>query len=148
MKHFDESEEMKAIADKIITERRFDYINNVNVRYLFVSPNISKTKIACCVKGGPELRHFSNADYLIEFSKDIWDSIDDQTRYIVMLHELKHILIKKDKDDIDVVTLAPHDITDFASIIKEFGVDWYKELKDIAGSTYELDAEKKDKIKI
>lgn len=147
-KTFIEEAELAAMANKVIKDQRLEYMNGVRVRYLLVDPVISKTRHARCIKANDELRHFAEVDYLIEFSKKIWDSIDDATRRILMHHQILHILIKLSKDEKQVFALADHDVKDFASIIKKHGVEWFEQFKDVVSATMELSGADRDKITI
>lgn len=146
-KTFDEDEDLIVLANKVIAEHGLTYMNSVKVRYLLVEPNISKTCAGKCIKASNELKHFGQADYLIEFSRDIWESIDDQTREILMYHEIQHILVKLVKGK-EVFGILDHDLKDFSTIIKKYGVNWFQQFKDIVAATYELEGSDKDKISI
>ena len=146
-KTFNEDEDLIVLANKVIAEHNLAYMNSVKCRYLLVEPNISKTCAGKCIRASNELKHFGQADYLIEFSQDIWGSIDDQTREILMYHELQHILVKLAKGK-ETFAILDHDVKDFSSIIKKYGVDWFQQFKDIVAATYELEGSDKDKISI
>jgi len=146
-KTFNEDEDLIVLANKVIAEHNLAYMNSVKCRYLLVEPNISKTTPGKCIKASNELKHFGQADYLIEFSQDIWESIDDPTREILMYHELQHILVKLVKGK-ETFSILGHDINDFSTIVKKYGVDWFQQFKDIVAATYELEGSDKDKISI
>jgi len=99
-------------------------IQEVKIVYLKTEPAISKTKIASCTKPGPLLKYFSEADFIIQVSGVVWDKIDDETRKIVLLHELKHIGISRNKDDQIVTRIVDHDFKDFSYIVKKYGTAW------------------------
>jgi len=147
LKTFEEDESLVKLANKIITEQKLDYLNSVVIKYVFVSPFISKTVPARCIKANSELKFFGQFDFLIEISRDIWDSIDDPTREILMHHELLHPLIKTTKKGM-VPALAGHDLQDFYTIIKKHGPDWFREFKDVVAATYEMQGAEKDKITV
>jgi hypothetical protein len=147
-KTFTEDASLIELANKVISEHSLAYMNAVKAKYVLVGPNISKTVHGRCIKANNELRHFGNLDFLIEFSEEIWGSLDDKTRYILMYHELRHVLVKLGKEEKQTFGILDHDIKDFYDIIKEFGVDWFKQFKDIVAATYEIEGADKDKIKI
>lgn len=147
-KTFLEDLELTKLANKIITEHNLAYMNSVRARYLLVEPNISKTCPAKVIKASNELRHFAQSDFFVEFSKDIWDSIDDETREILMHHSLNHILVKTNPKGKEVFTIADHDVKDFSEIIKKYGVNWFQQFKNLVAATYELEGYDKDRISI
>ncbi len=71
-KEFIEDEELVEIANKVIKEFKLDNLNGVKIKYVLVSPNISKTVAGKCIKPNAELKYFGDFDYLIEFSNDLW----------------------------------------------------------------------------
>jgi membrane glycosyltransferase len=92
------------------------------------------------VRTGKELKFFSGFDYLIEMSGEVWDALDEPTRYILMLHELMHLLpVMNDKTGNWDFKLRDHDIQDFSSLIKKYGIDWVSKVKTIASSVYDLE---------
>jgi predicted metallopeptidase len=146
-KTFEEDESLVELANKVITEHKLDYMNSVIARYIFVVPNISKTVHGKCIRANNELKFFGKFDYLIEFSKEIWNSIDDKTKEILMYHELLHVLVKTSKGQM-VPSIAGHDLQDFYAVISKYGPDWFKDFKDIVAATYELQGLEKDKITV
>lgn len=146
-KTFTEDEDLAILANKVIEEHHLEYMNSVIVKFLLVGPCISKTVHGKCIKASNELKHFGKFDYLIEFSEDLWVALDDQTRYIMMYHQLLHILVKINKGK-QVLSLAGHDTQDFYSILKQFGVEWFQQFKDIVAATYDLEGPDKDRISI
>ena len=145
-KMFEEDPKLIELANEVILERKLDYLNPVSIRYVLVDPYISKTVVGKCVRANAELRHFGECDYLIEFSRNIWESIDDVTRKIVMYHELLHILIKTGAKGNTIFSILDHDVKDFRSILTHFGVDWFTEVKDIVTSTNELEGAEVDSV--
>lgn len=146
-KTFIENEELLTLANRVIKDHGLEYINLVRVKYLLVDPYISKSVHGKCIKANNELKYFGKFDYLIEFSLKSWETLDDQTRYIIMYHELLHILVKEKKDK-QILAIANHDTQDFYSILKKYGIDWFKQFKDAVAATYELEGPDKDKITI
>jgi hypothetical protein len=146
-KTFTEDEDLVTLANKVIADHKMTYMDSVVARYLLVGPHISKTVHGRCIKANNELKHFGNFDYLIEFSQDIWVALDDQTRYILMYHELSHVLVTMKKDK-QVLSIAGHDLQDFQAIIKQYGVDWFQQFKDVVAATYDIQGADKDKITI
>jgi hypothetical protein len=147
IKTFEEDPELVTLANAIITKHKLD-LNSVTIRYVLVGPYISKTVHGRCLKANNELKFFGACDYLIEFSKDIWELLDDKTKEALMFHELLHPLIKTSTKGQMVPSIVDHDIKDFRRIIKEYGPDWFQNFRDIVKSTYELEPNDMDKIKV
>ena len=145
-KEFIEDPSLITLANKVINTNKMDYLNQIRIRYVLVDQYISKTVVGKCVKASKELKHFAEMDYIIELSKDVWDKIDDETKEIVMYHELLHILLTVNKDGDLTTKIFDHDIKDFSSIIKKYGVDWFKEFKFAVASIRDLDSS--DGIKV
>jgi len=146
-KTYTEDESLVTLANSVILKNQLTYMDSVKTRYVLVDPYISKTCHGKCIKANGELKHYGKLDFLVEFSKEVWDSIDDATREILMYHELMHILVKEVKGK-EVLSIAPHDLQDFYTIIKKYGVEWFQQFKDIVAATYELEGADKDKIAI
>jgi hypothetical protein len=147
VKTFTEDADLVILANKVIVEHKLTYMDSVVARYLLVGPHISKTVHGKCIKASNELKHFGKFDFLIEFSQDIWEALDDQTRYILMYHELSHVLVTMKKEK-QVLSIAGHDLQDFHAIIKQYGVEWFQQFKDVVAATYDIQGAEKDKITI
>ncbi|MGE5400662.1 MAG: putative metallopeptidase [Ignavibacteriales bacterium] len=142
------SEEMKYMAEEIIRTERID-VHPAKIEYVTVEPNISKSTAAKCVKTGKELKFFSNLDYIIEVSGELWTALDKETRSILLEHELRHILVlQNDKSGDWAFKLKKHDIQDFGRIVSKHGVDWIKRVKLCLSSLYDLTPAEEDNIQI
>lgn len=147
-KEFEVSPELKELAETVIQEQNLD-VSPAKVEYLLVYPNIAKTVAGRCIKTSKELSFFSGNDYLIEMSGELWDSIDDSVRYVLMQHELMHIMpVMNDKTGDWKFELRRHDIEDFSIIIKKHGIDWISKVKLSISSLYDLNPSQEDKIQI
>ena len=147
-KEFEVSAELEELAEKVISEQALD-VTPAKISYLLVYPNISKIVAGRCIKSSKELRFFSGNDYLIEMSGELWDALDDTVRYVLMQHELMHILpVMNDKTGDWKFELRRHDIEDFSSIIKKHGIDWISKVKLSISSLYDLSPAQEDKIQI
>ncbi len=98
---------------------------------IIIYPNISKTTVARICKGNARDKLFVGYDYVIEVSGDYWDKLDSEVKDIVMEHELEHATVKYDRDGNESYHLRDHDIKDFASIIDNHGIDWFKTVSNI-----------------
>ena len=147
-KEFEISTELEELANKIISEQSLD-VSPSKISYLLVYPNIAKTVAGRCIKTSKELAFFSGNDYLIEMSGELWDALDDSVRYVLMQHELMHIMVAmNDKTGDWKFELRRHDIEDFSAIIKKHGVDWISKVKLSISSLYDLNPSQEDKIQI
>jgi len=147
MKELYESDELKEIGEKIIAKENLDF-GNTRIGYVMVEPYISKTVCGKCIRSNNELKLFSNKDYIIEISFDIWNKLEPEQQELLMLHELMHILVVQDKEGNNLYKIRPHDIEDFEKIIKKYGTDWIKKIKLSVSSLYDLDPSQEDLIKI
>ncbi|MBN8547050.1 MAG: hypothetical protein J0L60_13040 [Ignavibacteria bacterium] len=147
-REYEESEELKFLANKVITEQKLD-IMPAQVAYLLVSPNISKTVPSKTFKTSPELRFFSGFDYIVEVSLDLWTALDEAERYILMHHELLHILpiMNEKTGDYDFKIRKP-DFIAFKSILDKYGADWKQKIKLSLSSIHNLTPAQEDSIKI
>lgn len=141
-------EEMKEMAEDIIKSERLD-VYPAKIEYLNVYPNISKTAVSKIIKTNKELKFFSNLDYIIEISGELWDVLDKDNRRILLEHQLRHILIvQNDKTGKWVFKVRNHDIQDFGKIISNYGINWIKTIKLSLSSMYGLTPAEEDCIKI
>ena len=146
-KQFEISVDVQKLATEICDAENID-IRPANVVYLLVYPNISKTVIAKCIKANNELAFFSDADYLVEVSGEVWDALDDKSRYILLYHELLHVMPLIDEKTGDYnMAIRDHDIVDFSRVISKYGMDWDKKIKAIVSNLYDMEPAEEDKIK-
>lgn len=136
-KIFTESSALEELGRKVIAKEGL-HVGGATIGYLFVDPFISKTTAGRCILTNAELRYYSQRDYIIQMSKKTWDSIDEQTRYILMLHELKHILAEETEDGYKY-KIADHDVQDFHDLIQKYGVNWLSVLKTQTASDNNMD---------
>jgi hypothetical protein len=140
-KTFEVSSELKELGEQVIEKQKINVYPS-KIEYLLVYPHVTKSVAGRCVRTGKELKFFSGFDYLIEMSGELWDALDVDTRKILMEHELRHILpVINEKSGEWDFKLRDHDVQDFASIIKEHGIDWISKVKLSVASLYELDEE-------
>lgn len=142
------SEDMKMMASEIIKDERLD-VYPAKIEYVLVYPNISKTVAGKCIKTGKELKFFSNLDFVIEISGELWDALDEETRRVLLEHELRHILILQNDNTGDwKFKIKKHDIQDFSRIVSKHGVDWIKRVKLSLSAIYGLTPAEEDNIQI
>lgn len=138
-KRIEESEEVATVAASVIKKEELDF-GPARIKYVKVYPNITKTTVGRCTRANYKLAHFADCDYLIEMSGEIWDILDEETRYILTLHELNHVYpVFSEKKGEWSFKILDHDVQDFKFIIERYGVDWFFNMKTIVSSTYDLD---------
>lgn len=147
-KSFIESNELKEIANKVIENNKMDWLNAVRIRYLLVSPNVSKTMPGKIIKASDELQYFGDFDFLIEVSSDIYEKINTKLKESVIYHLLLHISVVNKEDGETVLKIVNHNIQDFSQVLRNYGEEWFKNLKIIMSSVYDLKPENLDNIKI
>ncbi len=140
-KDFELSEELKELAKQVLDKEKLD-VEEAKIGYLLVDPYISKTTVGRCIRANKELKFFSKFDYIIEMSKEVWEQLDDKTKYVLMFHELLHVFIEHDEKTGEVkFLLKDHDVKDFYTIIKQFGIEWFSGLKTQVASIYDFEKE-------
>lgn len=123
-REFKESQEIEDIANEVIRKEGLD-LTPAEVKYLMVDPMISKRIYGRCIRCSSELKHYSRTDYIIEISKEHWQSLDQKRKYLLVFHELKHIkVVYNEKLDEFQMKLQQHDLQDFKIIVQSHGVDW------------------------
>lgn len=138
------------LIKKVLTEFEFLDTANARIEPVIVYPNVSKITVARIIRTSRPLQFFSDRDYIIEISGELWDTLNEEVRKIVILHELCHIYIKEDKEGNPQYRLQDHQVKEFIPIIKQFGIDWFTKLQDslvAINITAEMDEDKKNEIK-
>ncbi|MDD5651419.1 MAG: putative metallopeptidase [Candidatus Nanoarchaeia archaeon] len=147
-KTFIEDDDLGSLAEKVIKERKMDWLANIKLKLVLVSPSISKTVVGKCIKPSHELKYFGKFDYLIEFSEDLWESLTSELKEIVMYHELLHVNITHDKKGNEKHSILDHNIKDFSEIIAVYGIEWFDKLKTIVSSVRNFDTKESGKVKV
>lgn len=133
------SPEIESIAKEVIKEHNLEF-GPAEIGYFLVYPNLSKKRVAKCIKANREVKHYSGNDYLVEISGEIWDMLDNDTKRMVLLHELLRIdPTFHSKTQEWKMKLRQPDFADFYSINDKYGNEWYKTIQATASSLYDLD---------
>lgn len=140
------SPEVKEIAKKVIAEHKAVDIQDAKIEYLLVYPNIAKHIAGRCSKTNKHTKFFSDFDFVIEMSGELWDALDVETKTILTLHELMHVKVTTNKDGETQYRIKDHDVKDFSYIISKHGIDWFGNLKVQMASVYDLDPADEGKI--
>lgn len=143
-----ESPEVEAIAKKVIEKHKLEF-GPAEIGYFLVYPNLSKQRAAKCMKASREVKHYSGNDYLIEISGELWDMLDNETKEMMLYHELLHVdPTFKSKTQEWKMTIRKPDFADFYTINDKYGNEWYKTIQATASSLYDLDPKQESKVKL
>ena len=143
-----ESPEVEAIAKKVVKQHKIEF-GPAEIGYFLVYPNISRQKAAKCMKASREVKYYSGNDYLIEISGELWDLLDNQTKEMLLYHELLHIDPSfKSKTQEWKMNLRKPDFSDFYSINDKYGNEWYKTIQATVSSLYDLDPKQESKVSL
>ena len=143
-----ESPEVEAIAKKVVEQHKMEF-GPAEIGYFLVYPNISRQKAAKCMKASREVKHYSGNDYLIEISGELWDMLDNQTKEMLLYHELLHIDPDfKSKTQEWKMNLRKPDFSDFYTINDTYGNEWYKTIQATVSSLYDLDPKQETKVSL
>lgn len=150
-KTYEVSTELRELGEAVIEKYNPNAIKDTptKIEYLLVYPNINKKTVGRCIKSRPEYKFLSGFHFVIEMSGDIWDKLNDDTKEIVMYHELLHANASmNDKTGDWRYSIKDHDVKDFYVLIKKWGVDWFENLKTQVSSIYDLDPEEADEVSL
>lgn len=126
-----------------------DMVEKHNVKFSlhYVYPYISKDIWAHIMKSTPQLKMYSDVDYIIEVSGGIWELIDQNQKDILLEHELMHLYITENDEGVPKLQLQTHDLEDFKKIISKYGIEWTEQRDLITAQLTELEEERKAKDK-
>ena len=143
-----ESPEVEAIAKMVIEQHKMEF-GPAEIGYFLVYPNISRQKAAKCMKASREVKYYSGNDYLIEISGELWDMLDNQTKEMLLYHELLHVDPDfKSKTQEWKMNLRKPDFSDFYTINDKYGNEWYKTIQATVSSLYDLDPKQESKVSL
>jgi len=141
-----ESPEMEAISKRVIEKYELDF-GPAQIGYFLIYPNISKQRAAKCMKATREVKYYSGNDYLIEISGELWDMLDEDTKEMLLYHELLHIdPVFKAKNQEWKMNLKKPDFKDYYTINDKFGNEWYKTIQATVSSLYDMDPREESKV--
>ena len=130
---YEYAEDIKKIAEQVIEEvEELKHINLKNIDFVRTSKHISRDYIlARCRLLDDLIQFITDKKYIIE-CPPIFDTLKETTKFIVIEHELYHI-------PDDEKGLIQHNVGEFMSIIKKYGLNYVNE--------YELATKKVKKLK-
>jgi len=98
--------------------------DGLRIRYVFETKDFDPTKdefkphtIAKVTKAGPLWRCLAETEIVVQFREWYWDRFDEQERRGVLHHEFMHVVV----DEAGKVSLAEHDVEEFAKTVRRFG---------------------------
>ena len=143
-----ESTEVEELAKKVIETHGLEF-GPAQIGYFLVYPNLSKMKAAVCIKANREVKYYSGNDYLIEISGELWDMLDDDSKKMLLYHQLLHIEpVFKAKNQEWKMTIRKPDFADYYEINDKFGNNWYKTIQATMSSLYDLDPKQESKVSL
>jgi|SRR5690625_470600 len=150
-KQADILDELADDVDKLHSERVIEKhileFGPAQIGYLLIYPNISKQRAAKAMKASREVRYYSGNDYLIEVSGELWDMLDDDTREMLIYHQLLHLdPTFKAKNQEWKMNIRKPDFADFYRINDNHGSEWYKTIQATVSSLYDLDPKQESKV--
>jgi hypothetical protein len=115
-------------ADLIATEDSLIDIANSSATIIYLSSTHKKTsggKVvkAECEKISDKYKWGIPCDFTITVFEPNCEGMTEEQMRILIFHELLHIGIEE-KNGKEVYSIVPHDLEDFRTIIRRFGVDW------------------------
>lgn len=143
-----EAPEMEKLASEVLETHKIE-IGPAQIGFLLVYPNISKQRAAKCVKASREVKHYSGNDYLIEVSGELWDMLDNDTKKMLLFHQLLHIdPVFKAKNQEWKMKIRKPDFADYYEINDKYGNEWYKTVQATVSSLYDLDPRQESKVSV
>lgn len=143
-----EAPEMEKLASEVLEDHKID-IGPAQIGFLLVYPNISKQRAAKCVKSSREVKHYSGNDYLVEVSGELWDMLDNDTKKMLLYHQLLHIdPVFKAKNQEWKMKIRKPDFADYYVINDKYGNEWYKTIQATVSSLYDLDPRQEGKVTV
>jgi len=143
-----ESPEVEKIAETVIEKYNMEF-GPAEIGYFLVYPHITKQRAAKCMKATREVKYYSGNDYLVEISGELWDMLDNNTKELMLYHELLHLdPTFKAKNNEWKMKLRKPDFSDFYEINDKFGNEWYKTIQATVSSLYDLDPKQENKVRL
>ena len=147
-KSYMESPEVQKIVDQVVKEENIE-IEPAQLGCLIVYPYISKTRAAQIKRVNAETEFYSGFQYILKISGEAWDMLDDETRKILVHHELLRIDSQyNEKKGEWKFKLQPPEYIDFYTINERYGSEGLKTIQATVSSLYDLDPRQESKVKV
>jgi len=110
------------------TEPIFELIRDTGVRVAYLSSYEEKKKsgkavLGECVLVRDQYRWCVPYDFMIFIYEPNCIDLNKEQKRILIMHELMHIGVDQDADDIKF-KIVPHDVEEFWYIIRKYGLTW------------------------
>ena len=130
-KRYELSADVELVALQVVNNTMLS-LSPARVKYMKVYPNIAKTVAGTCTLSSNLVNFFGECDYIVSVSGELWDALNDKLRFILVYHELLHIMpVQNEKTGDWKFTLRDHDIQEFKEIINSYGVNWIEDIKSV-----------------
>lgn len=150
---YEPAEDIKEIAEKLISakpELNFIADFGIQIGYVRAFENKKASRrlvFADCRKINGAYLAYLPFDFIITVYEPNIMHLTDNQRKLVIYHELMHIGVTERG-----LAVKPHDIEDFESILKEYGLDWNQLGNDVpdilaGGGSGEKDKKNNKKVK-
>ena len=140
--------EIERVADKVIEEMNLE-LGPVEIEYMSVHPNISKSTAAKTIKAAPLVRYYSGNTHIVQISGDLWDMLDEDTRFILVFHQLMKVDARfKAKEQEWVFGIRKPDFADFYKINDKYGNEWYKTIQATVSSLHDMEPRQERGVKV
>lgn len=147
-KQYMESPELQQLADKICSDKNIE-LGPTDICYLLVYPNISKKRPARVSKASGILNHYTGNHYVIQISGELWDMLDEQTRYNMMWHQILHLdPVFKSKTQEWKFNIKKPNYTDYYQISDTIGSEWHKAVQAVSSSLYDMDPKQENQVSL
>lgn len=139
--------ELRKIADTMIDDHNID-LGAAELEYMLVYPNVSKKKAAKPMTTSGLLKYYSGVDFFIMISGEMWDMLDDETRCLLVWHQLLRCDARyKEKTREWTYSIRKPDYAGFYEMEKK-GLTWIKTIQATISSLYDLDPRQESGVTI
>lgn len=147
-KQFMNSPELDKLYAQVKQDKKIE-LGPAEVDLFLVYPNISKKRPAKVIKCNREMKHYSGNDFILEFSGELWDMLDKETRYNLMWNTILHCNAEfKTKTQEWKFSISKPNYTDYYQISDKQGSEWHKAVQATASSLYDLDPKNEGQVSL
>lgn len=142
------SESVRKFAEGVIADKQL-VLDPAKVEYVLVSPNISKTRPARITRSNEIMKLFSDADYVVQVSEDVWNLLGDDIKTPIIHQLLMRINpVYNEKKGEWAFKFRSYDYSGFQQILSNYGTKWYNNMKVTVSSIHDLSPEQSDSITV
>lgn len=114
--------EVGAIADRLIKNGKLEgleHLKRARILYLFTSADkVGKEGMGQAAKYPKKFAAIGRYDFVLTFARPVWIRLTEKQRQALVYHELLHC----GSDEKGHWRIEPHDLEEFASVVKHFGI--------------------------